>query len=231
MQPRALPQFLGQRGLARPFWIKKKELCNFTATWCACPIFFANAASNAAISKKKKGTVRCQCHLVHLDNFGRLLCNFTGGTCSCAISAPPCAIQRFHCEMPDMAVCQLCNFVAASCAGGDCAISLPPCATGDYIAKAGSLQIRRRLEQLCNFNAKRGICAISLPPCAAGIVNCAISLPPWATAAAVQFRCRPALSAIFCQRVQSANTPPPCAVVQFQCQTWQLCNFTAALCR
>ena len=181
---------------------------------------------------------------MHLDNFGRLLCNFTGGTCSCAISAPPCAIQRFHCEMPDMAVCQLCNFVAASCAGGDCAISLPPCATGDYIAKAGSLQIRRRLEQLCNFNAKRGICAISLPPCAAGIVNCAISLPPWATAAAVQFRCRPALSAptravskyaaaLCCCAISMPNL----ATVQFHCRLvplsplctdCQLYNFIAA---
>lgn len=35
---------------------------------------------------------------------------------------------------------------------------------------------------------------------------------------------------ICCQSGQSANSPPPCAVVQFQCQTRHLHNFAAALC-
>ena len=239
---------------------KKTEMCNFSATWFTCQISLP-MQPGTAILKKKKGTVQFHCNLVRLQ-FGKtkprnvqFQCNlvrlpnfnFFANAASnaaekrnCAISAPPGALGQLR-QAPVQFHCR--HFV-------NCAISLPP------RAQAATVQFHCRLalsaiflpkRELCNFNATRGICAISLPPCAAGIVNRAIPLPPWATAAAVQFRCRRALAAILlptravCKFAAAlcccAISMPNAATVQFRCRLaplsplctdCQLCNFIAA---
>ena len=170
------------------------EMCNFSATWCACPISIS--LPTRPPTQPKKGTVQFQRHLAHLDNFGRLLCNFTAGTLS---------IVQFHCRLVHRR--QLCNFTAAlryrrfSCQSGSCAISMPHAASVQFRCRLVPLELSI-VQFLCRLGQQRRLCNF---------------------AAAVRWR------QFYCQRGQSANSPPPCAAVQFQCQTRQLCNFAAAL--
>ena len=165
-------------------------------------------------------------------------CTWTTSAGSCAISLAARAAVQFQRRLVRfnafIAKCLTWQFV-------NCAISLPP------RAQAATVQFHCRLALPAIILPKRAVCKF-----AAALSSCAISMP---NAASVQFRCRLVplelsivqflcrlgqqrrlcnfAAALRCrhQRVQSANTPPPCAVVQFQCQTWQLCNFAAALCR
>ena len=186
----------------------------------------SDTAAACVISLPARAIVQFQRRLVRLDASPPSLAN----SGDCTISLPPVAAGQFHCHCrrSRCAVCQLCNFIAASCNGGGCAISLPPCAIGEFVAKAGSLQIRRRLVQLCNFNAKRGTCTISLPPCAAEPTLCRLSI--------VQFHFRLAeLSNFTANGGDGTISLTPWAAGQFHCQcrrppsaVCQLCNFIAA---